>query len=66
MPFDVLIAGAGPAGLEAALALRDLAGERVRITLLAPEDELTYRPLSASPSRSRRRRPHLPARRDRA
>src|SRR3954453_12027756 len=48
MPFKVLIAGAGPAGLEAALALRDLAGERVEITLLAPDDELTYRPLSVA------------------
>jgi sulfide:quinone oxidoreductase len=48
MPLDVLIAGAGPAGLEAALALRDLAGERVRVTLLAPEDELTYRPVSVA------------------
>ena len=47
MPFKVLIAGAGPAGLEAALALRDLAGDRV-ITLLAPEDELAYRPLSVA------------------
>src|SRR4051812_5299297 len=48
MPLEVLIAGAGPAGLEAALALRDLAGERVAITLLAPEDELAYRPLSVA------------------
>ena len=48
MPFNVLIAGAGPAGLEAALALHDLAGERVAITLLAPEDELVYRPLSVA------------------
>src|SRR6187551_3872656 len=48
MSFKVLIAGAGPAGLEAALALRDLAGERVEITLLAPDDELTYRPLSVA------------------
>ena len=29
MPFKVLIAGAGPAGLEAALALHELAGDRV-------------------------------------
>lgn len=28
MPFEVVIAGAGPGGLEAALAIRDLAGER--------------------------------------
>ncbi len=48
MPLEVLIAGAGPAGLEAALALRDLAGERVAITLLAPDDELAYRPVSVA------------------
>jgi sulfide:quinone oxidoreductase len=48
MPFKVLIAGAGPAGLEAALAVRELAGDRVDITLLAPDDELTYRPLSVA------------------
>jgi sulfide:quinone oxidoreductase len=33
----VVIAGGGVAGLEALLALRDLAGDRVSITLLAPE-----------------------------
>jgi sulfide:quinone oxidoreductase len=48
MPFKILIAGAGPAGLEAALALRELAGDRVTVTLLAPEDELVYRPLSVA------------------
>jgi sulfide:quinone oxidoreductase len=48
MPFKVLIVGAGPAGLEAALALHDLAGDRIAITLLAPEDELAYRPLSVA------------------
>jgi sulfide:quinone oxidoreductase len=47
MPFNVLIAGAGPAGLEAALALRDRAGDRVDITLLAPDEELTC-PLSVA------------------
>jgi sulfide:quinone oxidoreductase len=41
----VLVAGAGVAGLEAALALRDMAGERVCIQLLAPEPEFVYRPL---------------------
>lgn len=40
-----LIAGGGVAALEAALALRDLAGDRVGITLLAPEPEFTYRPM---------------------
>ena len=48
MSLKVLIAGAGPAGVEAALALRDLAGDRVAITLLAPEDELAYRPVSVA------------------
>jgi NADH dehydrogenase FAD-containing subunit len=44
-PFRVLIAGGGVAGLEAALALRDLAGDRVSTTLLAPEPEFVYRPM---------------------
>jgi sulfide:quinone oxidoreductase len=44
--MNVLIVGGGPAALEAALALHRLAGERVRTTLLAPESNLTYRPLS--------------------
>ena len=46
MPTQVLIAGGGPAALEAALALHRLAGDRVATTLLAPELNLTYRPLS--------------------
>jgi hypothetical protein len=44
-PFRVVIAGGGVAGLEAALALRELAGERLAITLLEPEPEFVYRPL---------------------
>jgi len=43
--LKVLIAGGGVAALEAALALRDLAGERVTTTLLAPEPEFVYRPM---------------------
>lgn len=43
--FNVLIAGGGVAGLETALALRDLAGDRVTTTMLAPEPEFVYRPL---------------------
>jgi sulfide:quinone oxidoreductase len=42
----VLIAGGGVAALEAALALRDLAEERVSIELLAPEPHFWYRPLA--------------------
>ena len=40
----VLIAGAGVAGLEAALALRDLAGDRVEVRLHDPAEEFAYRP----------------------
>lgn len=40
----VLIAGAGVAGLEAALALRDLAGDRVDVVLHDPGSEFAYRP----------------------
>jgi sulfide:quinone oxidoreductase len=44
-PFRTLIAGGGVAALEAALALRDLAGDRVSITLLAPDPRFAYRPM---------------------
>jgi sulfide:quinone oxidoreductase len=40
----VLVAGAGVAGLEAALALRDLAGDRVEVSLHDPAEEFAYRP----------------------
>jgi sulfide:quinone oxidoreductase len=42
--FKVLIAGGGVAGLEAAFALRELAGDRVSLTVLAPVSEFVYRP----------------------
>jgi len=42
----VLIAGGGVAAIEAALALRDLAADRVAVELLAPEQHFWYRPLS--------------------
>ena len=45
----VLIAGGGAAGLETTMALRALAGERVDVTLVAPDDEFVFRPLSAGP-----------------
>ena len=44
----VLIAGGGVAALEAALALRALAEDRVRVELLAPEPQYWYRPLAAA------------------
>jgi len=44
--FEVVIAGGGIAGLEAALALHELAAERVAITLITPDAEFRYRPLA--------------------
>jgi len=44
----VLIAGGGVAALEATLALRALAGDRVEIELLAPDVNFVYRPLSVA------------------
>jgi sulfide:quinone oxidoreductase len=46
--MNVLIAGGGVAGLEAALALRDLAGDRVDVTLISPEERFVYRPMSTA------------------
>src|SRR5215210_8067651 len=47
-PLRVLVAGGGVAGLEALLALRDLAGDRVTLTLLSPEDAFVYRPMAVA------------------
>lgn len=44
----VLIAGGGVAALEAALALRDLAGEHVQVELLAPDAAFHYQPLAVA------------------
>jgi sulfide:quinone oxidoreductase len=44
--FEVLIAGGGVAGLEAAFALHQLAGDRVSLTLMTPVDEFVYRPMA--------------------
>jgi sulfide:quinone oxidoreductase len=46
MRTNVLIIGGGPAALEAALALHRLAAEQVGVTVLAPEADFVYRPLS--------------------
>lgn len=44
---EVLIAGAGVAGLEAAFALQALAGGELAVTVLAPEAEFVYPALAA-------------------
>ena len=46
--MDVVIVGGGVAGLEALLGLRALAGDRVRLTLAAPDPDFTYRPLAVA------------------
>jgi sulfide:quinone oxidoreductase len=44
--LEVVIAGGGVAALETALALHELAGDRVRLMLLAPTAEFIYRPVA--------------------
>jgi sulfide:quinone oxidoreductase len=46
--MDVVVAGGGVAGLEGLLALRALAGDRIRLTLVAPDPEFSYRPLAVA------------------
>ncbi len=41
----VVIVGGGVAGLEALMALRDLAEDRVELTLVAPEPDFVYKPM---------------------
>ena len=58
-PQRIVIAGGGVAGLEAIIALRSFAGDRVAITLLEPAEEFVYTPMSvvqpfAGPSADRR------------
>jgi sulfide:quinone oxidoreductase len=45
-PHRVVIAGGGIAGLEALLALRALAGDRVDLTLLSARPDFIYRPMA--------------------
>src|SRR6185437_15347292 len=42
----VVIAGGGVAALETALALHLLAGERVAVTMVAPQEAFAYRPMA--------------------
>ena len=47
-PYHIVIAGGGVAAVESLLAVRDLAGDRVRITLVAPQPDFVLRPLSVA------------------
>jgi sulfide:quinone oxidoreductase len=44
--FRVVIVGGGVAAVETTLALQDLAAERIAMTVLAPNEELVYRPMT--------------------
>lgn len=44
----VLIAGGGVGALEAAIALDDLAGERVEVAMFSPRQDFVYRPFAVS------------------
>lgn len=58
--FAVLVAGGGVAGLEAAFALRDLAGDRVAVTVMSDSDDFVYRPLSIGEPFNRSHAEHYP------
>ncbi len=45
-PLQVVIVGGGIAAIEAVLALHELAGAHVHVTLIAPEDDFVLRPLA--------------------
>ena len=46
--MKIVIVGGGVAGLEALLALRAIAGERVSLTLIAPDPDFSYRPMAVA------------------
>src|SRR5215216_419095 len=48
VPMKVVIAGGGVAALEALMALRELAEERVSVELVTPTPEFAYRPLAVA------------------
>jgi sulfide:quinone oxidoreductase len=58
--MHVVIAGGGVAALEAVIALRDLASDRVSITMLAPEDDFVFKPLSVAEPFALGEAQHLP------
>ena len=47
-PADVIILGGGVAALEAMMALRELAGDRVRVSLVSAAEDFVERPMSVA------------------
>ena len=45
-PFSVVIAGSGPAAIEAALVLRTLAGGLVQPTIITPDEDCVHLPMT--------------------
>jgi sulfide:quinone oxidoreductase len=58
--LEVVIAGGGVAALETALALHELAGDRVKLTLVAPATDFVYRPVAVLEPFVRSPPRHLP------
>ena len=65
----VVVAGGGIAGMEAALALADLAGDKAELSLVSRDREFVYRPLTVEEPFTNQRarcqvrpRPALPGR----
>lgn len=48
MSARVLIAGGGVAALEAAIALHEIAGERVEVAMYSPREDFVYRPFAVA------------------
>jgi sulfide:quinone oxidoreductase len=46
--MEIVIAGGGVAGLEALLGLHSMTGDRVHVTLIAPDPDFVYRPLAVA------------------
>jgi sulfide:quinone oxidoreductase len=62
-PLKVVVAGGGVAAVELVLALHELAGRHVQITLVAPNEELDIRALRTVASLTGHAPPRLPLRR---
>src|SRR3984885_2130863 len=58
--FEVLIAGGGVAGLEAAFALQHLASDRVRVRVVSAGTDFVYRPLPTGEPFNRSHVAHIP------